>query len=239
MVLPNRAQALPFILLNLLNWYSHFLFQVWPYILVYLVNLSFSHFFNIELCEFYPFKPKVAKVLFLGQDMVYKQSVILKLFDECILRNETPLNMPSQYLTSCVSSIGGIKFNFFDLGEHSIARRVWRDYCAKMDAVVYIVNANTRNRERFLGPREELNALLSDEAFANVPFLIFCITTAEPSSCPEEELCSLLDLNNITTGNGGVDLAEANARPLEVFVAESYNQRQYLDGFKRLSKYIK
>ena len=108
-----------------------------------------------------------------------------------------------------------------------------------MDAVVYIVNANTRNRELFLGPREELNALLSDEAFANVPFLIFGITAAEPSSFPEEELCSLLDLNNITTGNGRVDLADANARPLEVFVAESYNQSQYLDGFKQLSKYIK
>ena len=108
-----------------------------------------------------------------------------------------------------------------------------------MDAVVYIVNANTRNREQFLGPRKELNALLSDEAFANVPFLIFCITTAEPSSFPEGELRSLLDLNNITTGNGRVDLADANARPLEVFVAEFYNERQYLDGFKRLSKYIK
>ena len=108
-----------------------------------------------------------------------------------------------------------------------------------MDAVVYIVNANTRNRELFLGPREELNALLSDEAFANVPFLIFGITAAEPSSFLEEELRSLLDLNNITTGNGRVDLADANARPLEVFVAESYNQSQYLDGFKQLSKYIK
>ena len=108
-----------------------------------------------------------------------------------------------------------------------------------MDAVVYIVDANTKTRERFSGPREELSALLSDEAFANVPFLIFCITTAEPSSCPEEELCSLLDLTNITTGKGRVDLAVANARPLEVFVAESCNKKQYLDGFKWLSKYIK
>ena len=108
-----------------------------------------------------------------------------------------------------------------------------------MDAVVYIVNANTRNRELFLGPREELNALLSDEAFANVPFLIFGITAAKPSSFPKAELYSLLDLNNITTGNGRVDLADANARPLEVFVAESYNRRQYLEGFELLSKYIK
>ena len=33
-------------------------------------------------------------------------------------------------------------------------------------------------REHFLGPKDELNALLSDEAFANVPILIFGITLA-------------------------------------------------------------
>jgi hypothetical protein len=43
-----------------------------------------------------------------------------------------------------------------------------------MDAVVYIVNARTR--EEFLQYREELYALVFDmEAFADVPFLIFCI----------------------------------------------------------------
>ncbi|XP_030956999.1 GTP-binding protein SAR1A-like [Quercus lobata] len=220
----------------LINWV-----QVLPYVLLFLLNKWFFHFFNIELSTFYPFKPKKANVLFLGQDMLYKLSVILSLSDlrQSISRNEMSSNTTrAPYLTSWVSCIGKIKFNFYDLGSHWIARRVWRDY-AKMDAVVYIVDANTKTRERFSGPREELSALLSDEAFANVPFLIFCITTAEPSSCPEEELCSLLDLTNITTGKGRVDLAVANARPLEVFVAESCNKKQYLDGFKWLSKYIK
>ncbi|XP_075659599.1 small COPII coat GTPase SAR1A-like [Castanea sativa] len=221
----------------LINWV-----QVLPYVLLYLLNQWFFHFFNIELSTFYPFKPKEANVLFLGQDMLYKLSVILSLSDlrQSISRNEMSSNTTqAPYLTSWVSCIGKIKFNFYDLGSHWIARRVWRDYSAKMDAVVYIVNANTKTRERLSEPREELNALLSDEAFANVPFLIFCITTAELSSCPEEELCSLLDLTNITTGKGRVDLAVANARPLEVFVADSCNKKQYLDGFKWLSKYIK
>ncbi|KAF3967027.1 hypothetical protein ACB098_03G025500 [Castanea mollissima] len=219
----------------LINWV-----QVLPYVLLYLLNQWFVHVFNIELSTFYPFKPKEANILFLGQDMIYKQSVILSLSDlrQSISRNEMSSNTTqAPYLTSWVSCIGKIKFNFYDLGSHWIARRVWRDYSAKMDAVVYIVNANTKTREQFSGPREELNALLSDEAFANVPFLIFCITV-EPSSCPEEELCSLLNLTN-TTGKGRVDLAVANARPLEVFVAESYNKKQYLDGFKWFSKYIK
>ncbi|KAM3704702.1 hypothetical protein ACJW31_03G025400 [Castanea mollissima] len=219
----------------LINWV-----QVLPYVLLYLLNQWFVHVFNIELSTFYPFKPKEANILFLGQDMIYKQSVILSLSDlrQSISRNEMSSNTTrAPYLTSWLSCIGEIKFNFYDLGSHWIARRVWSDYSAKMDAVVYIVNANTKTREQFSGPREELNALLSDEAFANVPFLIFCITV-EPSSCPEEELCSLLDLTN-TTGKGRIDLAVANARPLEVFVAESYNKKQYLDGFKWLSKYIK
>ncbi|KAK7850171.1 gtp-binding protein sar2 [Quercus suber] len=172
----------------LINWV-----QVLPYVILFLLNKWFFHFFNIELSTFYPFKPKEANVL-----------------------NEMSSNTtPASYLTSWVSCIGKIKFKFYDLGSHWIARRVWRDYSAKMDAVVYIVNANTKTREQFSGPREELSALLSDEAFANVPFLIFCITTAEPSSCPEEELCSLLDLTNITTGKGRVDLAVTNARPLK------------------------
>ena len=57
--------------------------------------------------------------------------------------------------------------------------------------------------DQFLGLREELYALLFDEAFANVPFLIFCITFAASSSWPEEDLCSLLGLTNVTTGPWG------------------------------------
>ncbi|KAK4595608.1 hypothetical protein RGQ29_013905 [Quercus rubra] len=143
---------------------------------------------------------------------------------------------PAPYLTSWVSCIGKIMFNFFDLGRPRIAHAVWRDYGAKMDAVVYIVDA-TRANEQFLGPRRDLNDLLSDEAFANLPFLILC--TTESFDYPEEELCSLLDLTNVTTGKGLLELAKANTHPLEVFVAEKYNTKEYLRGFKWLSHYIK
>ena len=48
---------------------------------------------------------------------------------------------------------------------------------------------------------------------------------------PGEELCSLLNLANVTTGKGLLELAKANARPLEDFVAEKYNTKEYLRGF--------
>ena len=58
------------------------------------------------------------------------------------------------------------------------------------------------------------------------------ILLAEKRNC-----CSLLHLTNVTTKKGNVELV-ANVRPLEVFVAESYYSKQYLDGSKWLSKYI-
>ncbi|KAL0006142.1 hypothetical protein SO802_013703 [Lithocarpus litseifolius] len=233
-----------------------------------------SRFLIYQLGVFIPSETnlKEANILFLGQDIDCKEAVIFSLSDEIqsIYRKRTNIMQsmfPSQYLTSGVSSIGKIKFNFFDLGEHGIAHKVWRDHCAKMDAVVYIVNADALLRWRFLGPREkrdailrehflgpkdELNALLSDEAFANVPFLIFGITFARTRLHLERRLCSFLGLPNITT-----ELADANARPLKVFVAKELRKDQcldgppehflakasckdqYLDGFKWLSQYIK
>ena len=103
---------------------------------------------------------------------------------------------------------------------------------------MYIVNADTRrNGEQFLEARRELHFLLSDEEFAIVPLLIFCMTE-EPSSASENELCSLLGLTDKTTGKGRVKLS-GNARPLEVFIVEPHNINQYLNAIKWLSQYVK
>uniref|UniRef100_A0A2N9FTJ5 Uncharacterized protein n=1 Tax=Fagus sylvatica TaxID=28930 RepID=A0A2N9FTJ5_FAGSY len=108
---------------------------------------------------------------------------------------------------------------------------------SQMDAFVYIVSAKTR--EQFLQPKKELHALLFDmEAFANVPFLIFCFKNPGISDIPEEEMVAPLDLTDFTTGRGRVQLADANIRPLEVFVAEEYNREQFLDGIEWLSHHI-
>ena len=85
----------------------------------------------------------------------------------------------------------------------------------KVDAVVYLVDAY--DKERFAESKRELDALLSDESLANVPFLILGNKIDIPYAASEDELHC----------------------PLEVFMCSIVRKMGYGEGFKWLSQYIK
>ncbi|CBI31371.3 unnamed protein product, partial [Vitis vinifera] len=80
-----------------------------------------------------------------------------------------------------------------------------------VDVVVYLVDAY--DKERFAESKRELDALLSDESLAYVPFLILGNKIDIPYAASEDELRYHLGLTNFTTARGGTGMGIYHTRP--------------------------
>ncbi|XP_045474221.1 GTP-binding protein SAR1A isoform X1 [Harmonia axyridis] len=148
--------------------------------------------------------------------------------------NRDTLN--NSYRASEELSIGNIRFTTFDLGGHSQARRVWKDYFPAVDAIVFLIDAF--DRTRFRESKKELDSLLTDETLANCPILILGNKIDITGAASEDELRTYFALYNQTTGKGKVPRSELPGRPLELFMCSILRKQGYGDGFRWIAQYM-
>ncbi|CAM6103830.1 unnamed protein product [Calypogeia fissa] len=185
-------------------------------------------------------RQKVAKILFLGLDKSGKTTLLQLLTAEHFVQHRKKVraqhlsqNQRTHYPPFQELSIG----KALDLSSQQMGGGLWEDCCTKVAGIVYVVDA--ADQDRFQESKKELDALLSDESLARVPFLVLGNKADIPDASSEYELRHFLGLTHMTTGKWKVNVREVNIRPIEVFMCSAVRQMGYRAGLIWMSEYIK
>ena len=188
------------------------------------------------------FLPENTKILFLGLDNAGKTTLLHILKDDRITTHNPTLHPHAEEL-----HMFGRYFRAFDLGGHEAARRIWRDYYADVDAIIFLVDA--ADRTRMPEAKEELAYLMETESLKHVPFAILGNKIDIPTACSDEELRSFLQVPmsynyNYQQGGGGGGSNQYAYRPnggapIEVFMVSLVNKMGYSAAFKWISEVLK
>merc|ERR1712004_268193 len=141
---------------------------------------ALANFFGGLLRSLGVLSRKNAKICFLGLDNAGKTTLLRMLTDDKVTTNP-----PTLYPNNEELIIQGIRFRTFDLGGHETARRIWRDYLAAVDGIVFLVDA--ADRTRFNEAREELKNLLEEPSLAQVPLAVLGNKIDIPVAASEDE----------------------------------------------------
>lgn len=191
-----------------------------------------------EVMSWLGFLPENSKILFLGLDNAGKTTLLHMLKDNRITTHNPTLHPHAEELY-----LGNRRFRAFDLGGHEAARRIWKDYYAEVDAIIFLVDA--ADRSRMAEAKVELHYLFETDTLRHVPFAILGNKIDIPTACSEEEFRQFLDLP--PSYNYGYNDANSpssftnrpNGGPFEVFMVSLVHKIGYSKAFKWISEVLK
>ena len=104
------------------------------------------------------------KVLFLGLDNAGKSTLLFQMKD-----NQFKDTVPTVGLNVEQIKYRGMDFTLWDVSGQ--ATRLWKHYFDKINAIIFVVDSN--DRERILKAQEELHKVINDSELQGAPILIF------------------------------------------------------------------
>ncbi len=106
-----------------------------------------------------------ANIVILGLDNAGKTTLLHFMQNECVIIHE-----PTRHPQQGTFRHGDIVFQAHDLGGHTAARRLWKQYFAEVDAVIFIIDVC--DDVRWAETKAELVAILADDCTQNMSILI-------------------------------------------------------------------
>jgi len=173
---------------------------------------------------------KKARILFLGLDNAGKTTLLHMLRDDKIIIHEPTRHPQYEELV-----IGNVRFKTHDLGGHQAARRLWKNYFAAVDGIVFLVD--TTDHKRFVECKGELDKLLTTDELRKVPFLILGNKIDAKNAVSEQQLKQVLGLDTLTTGKKTTKVGE-NIQPMEVYMCSVVKRAGFADGFKWMAEFL-
>ena len=83
----------------------------------------------------------------------------------------------------------------WDIGGQDLLRKLWRHYYENVDAVIYIVDSNDRDRIELA--RQELMKVLEDDNLRAASVLVYANKQDLPNSMDTSETCENMGMRNL------------------------------------------
>ena len=183
--------------------------------------------------DWFGFFQKSANIIFLGLDNAGKTTMLYMLQSDKFTQTDSTIHPHQAEVT-----IGNIKFNSYDLGGHSQARKTWREYAGSVDGIIFLVDA--ADQDRLGEAKAELDSLLVMPELKDVPIVVFGNKVDKKEALKEEEFREVMNLPfHLTKGKDANNFNPSAKANVEVFMCSVKARAGYSDGFDWVGSFLK